>query len=142
MESVMQLPLTPQQRTLVKRTFTHIAPNHDIVARLFYDMLFEIAPELRPMFTHSMDMQRAKVMQMLAALVAAMDDPSHFSRISRELGKRHIEYGVIKDQYALVGRALMWALEEACPDVMNAAALDAWNAAYAMMADAATDVYK
>ena len=138
----MGLPLSPQQRALVKHTFTHIASNHDIVARLFYDKLFEIAPELQTMFTHSMDMQRAKVMQMLAALVATMDDPSHFTRMARELGKRHVDYGVLKDQYALVGKALMWALEEACPDVMNRAVLDAWKAAYALMADAATGVYE
>ena len=138
----MQLPLTPQQRALVKHTFTHIAPNHDNVARLFYDKLFEIAPELQPMFTHSMDMQRAKVMQMLAALVAAMDDPSHFSRMARELGKRHVDYGVLRNQYTLVEQALMWALEEACPDVMNTAALAAWKAAYALIADAAVTAYE
>jgi hemoglobin-like flavoprotein len=138
----MGLTLTPQQRALVKHTFTHIAPNHDNVARLFYDKLFEIAPDLRPMFTHSMDMQRAKVMQMLAALVAAMDDPSHFSRMARELGKRHVDYGVTKDQYALVGQALMWALEEACPDVMTPAALDAWHAGYRLMSGEAITVYE
>lgn len=138
----MGLTLTPQQRALVKHTFTHIAPNHDIVARLFYDKLFEIAPELRPMFTHSMDMQRAKVMQMLAALVAAMDDPSHFSRMARELGKRHVDYGVTRDQYALVGQALMWALEEACPDVMTPTALEAWTAAYRLMSGEAMSIYE
>lgn len=138
----MGLTLTPQQRALVKHTFTHIAPNHDIVARLFYDKLFEIAPDLRAMFTHSMDMQRAKVMQMLAALVAAMDDPSHFTRMARELGKRHVDYGVSREQYALVGQALMWALEEACPDVMTPAALDAWNAAYRLMSGEAITVYE
>lgn len=138
----MGLTLTPQQRALVKHTFTHIAPNHDIVARLFYDKLFEIAPDLRAMFTHSMDTQRAKVMQMLAALVAAMDDPSHFTRMARELGKRHVDYGVSRDQYALVGQALMWALEEACPDVMTPAALDAWHAAYRLMSGEAITVYE
>lgn len=138
----MGVTLTPQQRALVKHTFTHIAPNHDSVARLFYDKLFEIAPHLRPMFTHSMDMQRAKVMQMLAALVAAMDDPSHFTRMARELGKRHVDYGVSREQYALVGQALMWALEEACPDVMTPAALDAWHAAYRLMSGEAITVYE
>lgn len=138
----MGLPLTSQQRALVKLTFTRIAPSHDTVARLFYDKLFEIAPELRPMFTHNMDMQRAKVMQMLASLVAAMDDPTHFSRMAHDLGRRHIDYGVMRNQYTLVGQALIWALEEACPDVMTAAALDAWSAAYTMMADAATRVYE
>jgi hemoglobin-like flavoprotein len=138
----MRLPLTPQQRGLVKHTFTHIAPNHGNVARLFYDKLFELAPELRQMFTHSMDMQRAKVMQMLAALVAAMDNPPHFSRTARELGQRHVGYGVTKDQYALVGQALIWALEEGNPDVMTPLALDAWRAAYEWMSDEATGVYE
>lgn len=138
----MTLSLSPQQAALVRHTFTHIAPNHDIVARLFYDKLFEIAPDLRPMFTHSMDMQRAKVMQMLAALVAAVDDPSHFNRMSRELGKRHVGYGVVKAQYALVGQALMWALEEACPDVMTPAALEAWNAVYRLMSGEAIRIYE
>lgn len=138
----MSLKLSPQQCALVKHTFTHIAPNHDIVARLFYDKLFEIAPELRPMFSHSMDMQRAKVMQMLAALVTAIDDPTHFSRMARDLGHRHVDYGVVKEQYALVGQALIWALEEACPEVMTPAAVEAWNGAYRMMSGAATTTYE
>ena len=138
----MHMSLPPQQAALVRHTFTHIAPNHDIVARLFYDKLFEIAPDLRPMFTHSMDMQRAKVMQMLAALVSSIDDPSHFNRMARELGKRHVGYGVMKDQYALVGKALMWALEEACPDVMTPAALEAWNALYRLMSGEAISIYE
>ena len=138
----MPLQISAQQRALVKHTFTRIAPNHDSVAHLFYEKLFEIAPELRPMFTHGMDMQRAKVMQMLAALVAAMDDQTYFSRMARDLGKRHVDYGVMKEQYALVGRAMMWALEEACPDVMSSAAMEAWRAAYNMMMAEATAIYE
>lgn len=136
------MPLSAQQRTLIKHTFTFIAPNHDLVAQFFYDKLFEIAPELRPMFMHSMDLQRAKVMQMLAALVAATDDPSHFFHMARDMGKRHLDYGVVKAQYTMVGQALMWALEEACPEVMDRDALDAWSSAYRMMASAATEVYE
>lgn len=139
---MMGLPLTPQQSALVKHTFTHIAPHHDTIACLFYEKLFDIAPDLRPMFTHSMDMQRAKVMQMLAALVAAIDKPSHFNHMSRELGRRHSGYGVAREQYALVGQALTWALQAACPEIMTPAALEAWSAAYHLMAGEATGTYE
>jgi hemoglobin-like flavoprotein len=139
MGEVMHSTITPQQRSLVRRTFTSIAPNHGAVARLFYDRLFEIAPELRPMFTHNMELQREKVMQMLATLVASMDDTPHFTNMAHELGKRHVGYGVRNEHYVLVGRALLWALEEACPQVMTPAASASWAAAYGMIADVAMD---
>ncbi len=135
----MSSTLTSQQRTLVRRSFTHIAPHYADVARLFYDKLFEIAPDVQQMFTHNMDDQREKVMQMLATLVAAMDDTPNFTHMSHELGKRHAGYGVQNEQYELVGRALLWALEEACPQVMTKAVSTAWDAAYYMIADAARE---
>jgi hemoglobin-like flavoprotein len=42
------------------------------------------------------------------------------------------------EHYALVGQALMWALEEACPQVMTPAVTRAWQAAYEMIAVTAT----
>lgn len=135
----MNSTMTPQQRGLVRRSFTHIAPNHEAVARLFYDKLFEIAPEVRALFTHSMEEQRAKVMQMLATLVTSMEDTPHFTKMAHELGRRHVGYGVTNEQYVLVGRALLWALEEACPQVMTPAICAAWAAAYGMIADVAVE---
>lgn len=135
----MSTQITSQQRNLVRRSFTYIAPEHASVARLFYDKLFEVAPELKPMFKHDMDVQRAKVMQMLASLVASMDDTPHFLHTSHELGRRHVGYGVHNEQYALVGKALIWAMQEACPTVMTPAVTEAWTAAYAMISGAAIE---
>lgn len=129
--------ITVQQRNIVRRSFTHIAPEHASVARLFYDKLFEIAPHLRAMFKPDMTEQREKVMQMLASLVAAMDDTPHFTHTTHELGKRHVGYGVSDDQYALVGQALIWALQEACPTIMTPSVTNAWAAAYAYIAETA-----
>ncbi|MBK8135646.1 MAG: hemin receptor [Chloroflexi bacterium] len=135
----MSNPMTSQQRNLVRRSFTYIAPEHAAVARLFYDKLFEIAPDLRHMFKHDMDMQRAKVMQMLASLVSSLDDTAHFDHTSHELGKRHVGYGVSNPQYKLVGQALIWALQEACPTIMTPAVTEAWAAAYTKIAEAAIE---
>jgi hypothetical protein len=46
------------QRKLVQSTFAAIVPIADDAAMLFYQRLFEIAPELRPMFRGDMTEQR------------------------------------------------------------------------------------
>ena len=41
---------TPQQVKLVKQSFAKITPIAEQAANLFYGRLFEIAPQLRPLF--------------------------------------------------------------------------------------------
>jgi len=49
--------VTESQKTLVQESFAAIAPIADDVAALFYHRLFEIAPELQPMFKGNMPNQ-------------------------------------------------------------------------------------
>ena len=65
--------VTDVQRKLVQSTFAAIVPIADDAAMLFYQRLFEIAPELRPMFRGDMTEQRKKLMQMLTAAVKGLD---------------------------------------------------------------------
>ena len=50
--------VTEVQRKLVQSTFAAILPIADDAAMLFYQRLFEIAPELRSMFRSDMSMIR------------------------------------------------------------------------------------
>jgi nitric oxide dioxygenase len=131
------MSVSDRQRALVRRSFPQVATYHSRVSRLFYDKLFEIAPEVRDLFTIDMAVQGDKLMQMLAMLVSSLDDSAQLIEASASLGQRHVGYGVTHDQYKLVGQALMWALEESLPLVMTAPVLDAWQAAYQAIADAA-----
>ena len=42
--------MTPDQIALVQQSFSKVAPIADVAAGLFYGKLFEIAPEMRPLF--------------------------------------------------------------------------------------------
>ena len=50
--------MTPSQVDLVQQSFAKVAPISEQAAQLFYGRLFEIAPEVKPMFPGDMTEQR------------------------------------------------------------------------------------
>ena len=63
--------VTPQQIELVQTSFKKVVPIAGTAADLFYDRLFEIAPEVRSMFPQDLSEQKKKLMAMLARRSAA-----------------------------------------------------------------------
>jgi hemoglobin-like flavoprotein len=129
--------LKKPQKTRLKHSFTKIAQVHETVSTLFYDKLFELAPEVRPLFLSDMADQRVKLMQMLAMMIASLEDETELIKGARALGVRHVEYGTKGEHYVVVGKALMWALKEALPTVMTPPVVEAWEEIYAVVAEAA-----
>ena len=65
--------MTTQQRRLVQESFPAISESSGPITQLFYGRLFELAPEVRPMFRQDIAVQARKSMDMLAALVTNLD---------------------------------------------------------------------
>lgn len=61
--------MTPEQINLVQTSFKSVAPIASKAADLFYDRLFEIAPDVRPMFPADLSGQKVKLIAMLATAV-------------------------------------------------------------------------
>ena len=68
-ERIMQT----EQKELIRSTFAQVAPIADQAAALFYGRLFELAPEVKPLFKHNMEEQGRKLMQMIGVAVANLD---------------------------------------------------------------------
>ena len=64
--------MTPKQVALVQDSFAKVAPTSEAAAELFYDHLFDIAPQMRAMFPNDMIEQRRKLMAMLAGVVKGL----------------------------------------------------------------------
>ena len=126
--------VTDVQRKLVQSTFAAIVPIADDAAMLFYQRLFEIAPELRPMFRGDMTEQRKKLMQMLTAAVKGLDRLDQLVPVVEELGRRHVGYGVADAHYDTVGAALLWTLEKGLGNAFTPDVKDAWIAVYGLLA--------
>jgi hemoglobin-like flavoprotein len=126
--------ITATQKSLVQKTFATITPIADDAAALFYQRLFEIDPPLERMFRGGMPEQRKKLMQMLTAAVKGLDRPERLVPVVKDLGRRHIDYGVIDTHYDRVGAALLWALEMGLGRAFTPGVKDAWTAVYGFLA--------
>ncbi len=128
-------PLTPTQVRLVQETFRRVEPTGPLVAEVFYRRLFDIAPHMRQRFPGDLSNQGAKLMAMLAIVVANLDNFDEIAPVVRDLGRRHVTYGVFPEDYRPFGQALIWTLEQGLRSDWTQAVREAWLAAYALLAD-------
>jgi hemoglobin-like flavoprotein len=126
--------MTPEQVQLVQSSFAKIAPIKDQAAALFYRRLFELDPNLRPLFKGDMTAQGTKLMAALGGAVASLGRLGPVLPAVRALGRRHAAYGVQPEHYATVGEALIWALEQGLGTDFTPATRRAWIDAYAGLA--------
>jgi len=126
--------MSTDQVTLVKSSFASIGPAADVVASRFYARLFELDPGLRALFQSDMREQRHKLMQMLSAIVEALDRPALIVTELAALGQRHARYGVVAQHYTLVEEALLWALARELGAGWTVEVEAAWRAAYTLVA--------
>jgi hemoglobin-like flavoprotein len=126
--------MTPQQIQVVQTTWKMVVPIADTAASLFYDRLFVLDPSLVPMFGNDMAEQRRRLMTMLGVAVTGLTRLDTIIPVLRNLGARHIGYGVKDEHYATVGAALLWTLEQGLGPAFTADARDAWSTAYGIVA--------
>ena len=122
--------MTPQQIALVQDTFAKVAPISEHAAVLFYGRLFEIAPEVKPMFPPDMTEQRKKLMATLAVVVNGLSNLEAILPAASALATRHVSYGAKPEHYPVVGGALLWTLEKGLGEAWTPEVAAAWTAAY------------
>lgn len=120
---------------LVQQSWAKVAPIAPQAAALFYTNLFERDPQLQSLFTGNMTAQGAKLMQMISAAVARLDQPNVLLPILQQLGVRHKDYGVKDAHYSTVGAALLQTLEQGLGDDFTPDVRQAWTDVYGVMAE-------
>lgn len=126
--------MTPQQIELVQTSFKKVVPIAGTAADLFYDRLFETAPEVRSMFPQDMKEQKAKLMAMLGTAVSNLHKLDEILPAVKALGERHKGYGVTAAHYAPVGAALLWTLEKGLGPDFTPEVKAAWTETYTALA--------
>lgn len=99
----------------------------------FYSRLFELAPEVRPLFKIEIGLQAKKLSDTLAWVIANLEHPDELCREMRALGARHRGYGVKVDQYAPLGSALIWMFQHSLGDRFTPEMEQAWLETYAFL---------
>jgi hemoglobin-like flavoprotein len=127
--------MNPEQVKIILLTFSQVASNKDRVGQIFYERLFSIAPETRPMFKGDMAEQSRKLMDTLALAIGSLRDMPGLVATLESLALRHVGYGVRDEHYDQVGEALIWTLEKGLGDAFTRDAREAWTALYGEIAE-------
>jgi len=125
--------MTPHQASLVKSSFSRIAHLETQVASIFYGRLFALDPSLRPLFKGDIAEQGQKLMKVLGVVVANANRLDSVIPTVRELGKRHVVYGVKDADYQTVGLALIAALQEGLVESFTDEVREAWTQVYTIL---------
>ncbi len=122
--------MTPDQIHLLRKSFARVEPKAQIAVLSFYRRLFELAPEVRPLFKTSIEDQSTKLVEMLSLAVNLTDKPAVLEAELRRLGARHVIYGVVDEHYDLVGRAFLEMLADVLGADFTPAARATWAEFY------------
>ncbi len=122
--------MNPQDIQLVRHSFALVAPVAGEVAAQFYDRVFEREPAAAALFHGSLAQQGQRLMAMISAAVAGLDDLPALERTLAELGRRHVGYGVQPAHYEVVGGALLDTLAATLGASFTPAHRRAWAGLY------------
>ena len=111
--------MTQEQIDLIRRSFDAIWPVRRNLANLFYSRFFELAPDAKPLFPSDMERQHLKLMDMIAAIVGALDKGELFQSLISHTGRQHAQFGVKSSHFVAFGNALIWGLEQQFGDAFT-----------------------
>jgi hemoglobin-like flavoprotein len=140
--------MTPAQLRLLQRSFSEIEPIAETFGTLFYERLFAIAPQMRPLFRTDIKAQQSKFMKVIGEVVqlhlrAMVCLPATAQHSGEAVlpgaywsGKLHAAYGVRMSDFDAMKEALVWALNQTLGDDATPEVQAAWVAAYDIVARA------
>lgn len=126
--------MTPKQVELVQTSWEKCVPIADQAAALFYGKLFELDPNLKPLFKTDIKEQGKKLMTMITMAVRGLNDLGQLVPAVQNLGRRHVGYGVKDEHYATVGTALLWTLEQGLGPDFTPEVKESWTTVYGVLA--------
>lgn len=127
--------MTSEQIAAVKTSWEQLRPISEQTAFQLYTRLFELHPELQHLFKADTQERGHKLLAMLDTAVASLEEFDTLATDIRELGARHLAYGVRAEHYALFEDALHWALSHGLGERYTPDVADAWRALFGRLAD-------
>ena len=115
------------QGELLESSLQAIVLHGQAFVTAFYERLFTRFPQTRALFAATdMFEQRKKLQRSLALIVEHMQHPEVLSGMLRELGQRHVTYGIRPEHYPLVGTVLLETFADFLGKNWTQAHHDAW----------------
>lgn len=131
--------MNDSQITLIQESFAKVMPIKQQAGEIFYSKLFDIAPEVRPLFAEDVTEQAGKLMIMLGTVVNGLRDLDKIVPVAQKMAVEHAGYGVETAHYEPVGAALISTLETGLGDDFTLEIREAWVSAYEILSGVMID---
>jgi hemoglobin-like flavoprotein len=104
----------------LRESFNMLAKDNPVqITEHFYDRLFRVHPELRPMFPAEMSKQKMGLASALSLVVKSADNLSKIEDVLLKMGARHVAYGTKNEHYGIIA--------DNCINTLKELAGDAWQ---------------
>ena len=120
----------------IRASWALAASDADTTANVFYAKLFRLDPSTKPLFVGDLGLQGRKLTQTLSFIVDNLEDPDVLVPAAIDLAQRHVSYGVVAEQYASVGAALIDTFKRLFGAAFSPEDEAAWLEAYQGLSDA------
>ncbi|ROW03678.1 hypothetical protein VMCG_05342 [Cytospora schulzeri] len=130
-------PLTPSQMAIIKATVPVLQAHGETITQLMYNNMIEAHPELHNVFsTTSQTTGRQPRALARAVLAYAMyiDDLPKLAHAVERIAQKHASLFIQPEQYDIVATYLMSAIGQVLGDAATPEIVDAWTAAYGVLA--------
>ncbi|MDQ6724602.1 MAG: globin domain-containing protein [Actinomycetota bacterium] len=128
--------MSSQAELLVRATLPAVVERGTEISSVFYDRMFAAHPSLLNVFNRGNqangDQRQALAMAVVACAAHLVDgdDASGFEPMTRRIAHKHASLGIRPDQYAIVGRYLLGAVDSVLGDAVTAEVHAAWDEVY------------
>jgi hemoglobin-like flavoprotein len=122
--------MTPERIELIRKSFDAIWPVRRKLAESFFSRFFELAPDAKRLFPDDLERLHLKLMDMIAAIVGALDQRELFQSIISYTGQQHAQFGVKPSHFVAFGDALLWSLERQFGPAFTPELKEAWIELY------------
>lgn len=129
-------PLSVEKINLVQSTFEAVRARPAEAVSLFYGQLFEMAPEVKPLFRSAAETQGQKLIDTLGVLIHGLRDFEAMLPDLVDLAGKHVGYGVTAAHYEPMGEALLATLDQMLGEEFTPAVRHAWASIYHIISQA------
>ena len=139
------MPITEEQKNIVRSTAPILKENGKEVTSIFYKHLFENHPELLDIFNQTNQKIGTQPLALANTIYFAAENIDHLEALMPQIqliAHKHRALTVLPEHYPIVGKYLLMAIKEFLGDKSTQEILDAWGAAYNIIAQIFIDIEK
>lgn len=137
--------MNTEQLNIVKSTAPLLKEHSSALGARFYKLLFSRVPALKNMFNQTNQKRGIQQDALVYAIYATGENINNLDNIKpliMRVAEKHVALGVQPEHYTIVGETVLQAVKDVLGDAATDEIIEAWGAAYDIIADAFISIEK